>query len=297
MISGGRSLQLPMYKFLKNMAICVMGLATAGCVSLSGQRQGVRVDALANHRLTVANDTLSCRDSLGELEPPAGLELDAGNISLLSWNVKKGSLESWQDDLVDLASNKDLVLIQEATLDKEFTEALSHMDHWVFGPGYASQMQLTGVMTMSKAAPVAHCNLTTLEPWLNTPKATTVTEYGLTNTEDTLVVVNIHAINFSLGVTHYREQMDQVRAVLAEHRGPVILSGDFNTWRGERVRVVETLISDLGLVPLEFAEDHRTRVFGQHLDHIFVRGLIPRTTGTQSVRTSDHNPLSAELVM
>ena len=46
---------------------------------------------------------------------------------------------------------------------------------------------------------------------------------------------------------------------------------------------------------LTFKEDHRKTVFGQMLDHIYVRSLTPENTGTHNVKSSDHNPLSAEL--
>ena len=70
-------------------------------------------------------------------------------------------------------------------------------------------------------------------------KATSITEYALSATEQTLVVVNIHAVNFSMGTGAYRQQFEQVREVLRDHDGPIILSGDFNTWRRKREQVVE----------------------------------------------------------
>ena len=79
--------------------------------------------------------------------------------------------------------------------------------------------------------------------------------------------------------------------------GPVILSGDFNTWRQARFAVVSELANAIGLEPLIFEDDRRTRAFGHPLDYIFVRGLTPRRTEIREVSSSDHNPLSAELAM
>jgi endonuclease/exonuclease/phosphatase (EEP) superfamily protein YafD len=46
---------------------------------------------------------------------------------------------------------------------------------------------------------------------------------------------------------------------------------------------------------LNFDEDHRKRVFGQPLDHIYVRGLEVLEATTRDVDSSDHNPMSARL--
>jgi endonuclease/exonuclease/phosphatase (EEP) superfamily protein YafD len=46
---------------------------------------------------------------------------------------------------------------------------------------------------------------------------------------------------------------------------------------------------------LSFDEDHRKRVFGHPLDHIYVRGLETIEATTTEVSSSDHNPMSARL--
>ena len=58
--------------------------------------------------------------------------------------------------------------------------------------------------------------------------------------------MNIHAINFSVRLEEFRAQMDQIGSVGEVHSGPVILSGDFNTWRQARFEVVSELADDLG---------------------------------------------------
>ena len=138
-------------------------------------------------------------------------------------------------------------------------------------------------------------NLTCWEPWLATPKATNITEYALSNTAETLLVVNIHAINFTLGTRQFMKQIDKVRKILDNHKGPIILSGDFNTWRKKRMQVLDALAEEHKLDALSFQEDHRKVVFGQLLDHIYVRSLKVEKSGTHSVNSSDHNPLSATL--
>ena len=61
------------------------------------------------------------------------------------------------------------------------------------------------------------------------------------------------------------------------------------------MKILESLAIEHGLDALTFQVDHRKTVFGQLLDHIYVRQLTAESTGTHEVRSSDHNPLSAEL--
>ena len=168
------------------------------------------------------------------------------------------------------------------------------MRHWAFAPGYRTDKFLSGVMTYSSSKPLIQCNLTSWEPWLGTPKATNITEYGLTQTDQTVLVVNIHSINFTLGVADFRKQIEQIRPVLAMHPGPIILSGDFNTWRKKRADIVESFASEFSLKAVAFEKDYRKVFLGQPLDHIYVRGLQIGASEIQQLESSDHNPMLVE---
>lgn len=237
----------------------------------------------------------SCGLALGGLSHPENDGLDPGNIRLANWNLKKNAHPLAGSDLYRLGSDADLVLLQEASLREETITDLDASRFWSFAPGFRSAEQVSGVLTMSSVKPIASCSFVATEPLLRTPKATSITQYGLNGSTDTLVVVNMHAVNFSLGLKSFRRQFNAVRMVLSTHDGPVILSGDLNTWRAARLAVVNELASDLDLVPIQFENDYRVSVFGQKLDHIFVRGLKALGASTYEVVTSDHNPMSATL--
>ena len=285
----------PACGLLRMALLFAVALSLTSCTSLPPVDTRAMTLPLSSHGLGIATDVETCRDTLGQSQADTSTELDAGSISLLSWNIKKGSARQWSDDLVAVGAGRELVLIQEAVVGPKLSESILGLNYRAFAPGYRTGNQLSGVMTLSSSPPLTHCNLTNDEPWLQTPKATAVTEYGLKGTEQTLVVVNIHAINFSLGVEDFRRQIDQIRWVLGSHTGPVILSGDFNTWRPARQAIVETLAEELNLDAVDFEEDHRTRFFGQTLDHLYVRGLTLTASSTYKVESSDHNPLAAEL--
>lgn len=236
-----------------------------------------------------------CRDLLASVKHADASELDASNISLFNWNVQKTRESKWQEDFETFSKNADLVLFQEASLREANIEEIDASKHWTFAPGYRKKGEVTGVMTLSSIKPLTQCSFMHKEPLLRTPKATSVTQYALTETDQTLVVVNVHAVNFSLGLGAFDEQFGQIHDLLQGHDGPVILSGDFNTWRQKRVRLVEELASDLELTAIEFENDNRVRVFGNTIDHIYVRGLHTVDSGTEIVETSDHNPMSVVL--
>lgn len=65
------------------------------------------------------------------------------------------------------------------------------------------------------------------EPILRLAKSALVTVYPLPDTR-LLMVVNIHAVNFSLGVDVYSKQLLPIGDQIAHHSGPVIMAGDFN---------------------------------------------------------------------
>jgi endonuclease/exonuclease/phosphatase (EEP) superfamily protein YafD len=109
------------------------------------------------------------------------------------------------------------------------------------------------------------------------------------------LVVNIHAVNFTFGTRDFEGQIREALSVLHDHAGPILLSGDFNTWHSRRVAVLNEMTDSLDLKMLAFDEDHRKRVFGQPLDHIYVRGLEVIHATTREVNSSDHNPMSARL--
>ena len=272
-------------------------VAFSGCATQGGRP--VAQVATGTKDLHVDNSigVEACRLALGARPALATSALDARRIRVANWNVKKKSRPSWQDDFEHLNSRTDLLLLQEASLREDTINDIDATRHWTFAPGYRTESQISGVLTLSAAEPVTRCSLVSIEPVLRTPKATNITRYRLSDSDTTLVVVNVHAVNFSFGLTAFRDQFQQIRSALELHDGPVILSGDFNTWRPARVDIVNALAEDLGLEPVSFEHDYRVSRFGFRLDHMFVRGLNTVAADTMSVTTSDHNPMSATLTL
>ncbi len=245
--------------------------------------------------LSIATSVESCQSLLNRSNGVPVDQLTPGKIGLLNWNIKKGSLDGLRKDLRNISTGKELVILQEVDRGLGLKNQLNGISHESFSQGFSTKSRTTGVATYSTSKPVSECHLVSTEPLLRTPKATSITKYSLAQNDKTLLVVNVHAVNISFGLIRYREQMDQIRQIVATHNGPAILSGDFNTWRQKRMEIVSDMVSDLSFTPVTISTDHRTRFYGNALDHVFVRGLTVENSQTQQVTSSDHNPISVEL--
>lgn len=243
----------------------------------------------------VPTEPESCSDKLSGNGQARHSELNSDEIHLVNWNIQKGGDPDWTTDLETIADEPDLMVFQEAAVNSNVWETVGDEHYQSFAPGFRTFRSLTGVMTLSSAQPLTQCNLVSHEPWLGSPKATVITEYGLTETDSTLLVVNIHVINFTFGTRDFEKQIRRALQSINEHEGPVLLSGDFNTWHLRRMELMEELLSTRGFEALDFAEDHRKKAFGKPLDHIYVRGLEAIEATTNRVVTSDHNPMSVRL--
>ena len=276
-------------------------LATYGISATQAENPADRADRVDNklHKewplIVTADHADECGQALAlgqQAQQDGGL---AATFSLLNWNVEKAKDPSLVSEFAELARLSDLIFLQEAVPLKKTQTVIEQSLFEAFVRGYVQNEVETGVLTLARTPHLVHCQLLATEPWLRTPKATSVTLYPLADSDDTLLTVNLHAVNFSFGVKAYQEQLDKAAELIRGHEGPVIFGGDLNTWSDRRQGVLDSLANELGLIPIPFSPDHRTTQFGKPLDHLFVRGLAWQSTKTKEVSTSDHNPLLATL--
>ena len=272
--------------------IAVLPLLT-GCFSLTVQPRALVIQPNGAIRAML----LDCASSLPpHAAPSTAAALDPSAIRMATWNIHKEGDTGWQNDLDALSRTSYVVLLQEVTLHPAVRDLLRTVDlQWVMASSFTFDENDIGVLTASRIAPVASCTQRAVEPILRLPKSAVLTWFGLAGSTQSLAVVNVHAINFSLSVDSYEEQMRAIGDVLAKHQGPIIFAGDFNTWSAARTRVMKEVADRLGLKEIEFAEDKRTLFFGKQLDHILVRGLSVVRASAISVTSSDHNAVTATL--
>ncbi len=248
-------------------------------------QQSVLPEQLENNQVS-ANTPEHCAQLIAE---PINKVTDPvpSQFNVLSWNIYKASHPKLLPDLQEFAEQADFLLLQETYDDPQF-DALKPYSQ--FSPGYRSYRQQTGLAVLSDWPTLFNCRFYQREPWLRTPKASSISGYALEE-GNSLLVINMHGINFTLGTSEYKEQLARLTDLVTLHTGPVIFAGDFNTWSDERWQLVENALTDLGMQKVSFAPDHRTTAFGLPLDHVWIRGVTVTNAQILERSSSDHNPL------
>lgn len=219
------------------------------------------------------------------------------HIRLLSWNVHKGTAgQAWADDFTELAVDKELVLVQEGVQDDfmPFVLGLTPSLGWLMAKSFymEDEKEATGVITGAILEPSEAFFLRSrdTEPIISTPKMSLATVYKMDNGKS-LLVINIHAINFTL-LRPFKNQINDIADMIKTWDGKVIFAGDFNTWNPGRTAFLTKTLKAIGLKEVTFKDRRGLIIF----DRIFLRGCVALAQKVHyEVQSSDHAPLSAEL--
>ncbi len=243
-------------------------------------------------------------------------ELPNEGLCILNWNIAKQNHKlPFQQELSRILHHQrpQLCFFQEARLDwPEARSLISLLEKdklmtglgWYFAPnlihrhhGYAAGVLTTSTVPLLNSAAL-HSQY--YEPFLQTRKLVLATEYPLVQRRQTLWTINVHGINF-VRSHKFQKQIYQIEQAIAQHSGPLILVGDFNTWRPKRMHILQTVIQRLGLKPVQFSSayhnDLKRFMFSGPLDHIFYRGLVLQPHYAKvlgEMTSSDHKPMVAK---
>jgi endonuclease/exonuclease/phosphatase (EEP) superfamily protein YafD len=218
--------------------------------------------------------------------------LNSSGFRLMFWNILKGWRDGWQSDFDQLSQDRDLLILQEAYLSEELLDSLQRRSfNWDLAAAFEFRDIEAGVLTASMIAPHASCALRADEPLISVPKTILISNYPLTGSDETLLVANVHSVNFTFDASDFKLQLDALIEAVNRHQGPMVIGGDFNTWSSERMAILEDITRQLGLQTLAFEHNNRVRFLGRQVDHIFYRNLEPLEAVVPNVTTSDHNPM------
>lgn len=237
-------------------------------------------------------------------------KLTRPTIKILSWNIGKNKKSSWLSEFSGVFHNykPDIFIFQEVKLEEKIKSGLKKNSlAWRFSPNIVNlKKQLySGVLTASSVLPHTETfkKSTSREPVTFTPKSTLFTSYAIDNSDESLLVINIHGINF-VSLRNFRSQIHEIIEHGQEHKGPIIFSGDFNTWNKNRKRFLEKILKrKLNLVPVGFEKSHQRKIkkfiFSPPLDHIFYSykklQLVKNSSKVlRNCKSSDHKPIFAE---
>ena len=267
-----------------------------GCVTLTAEPRAV----LSGTGDASGVMTLKCETALRILQDAtvgkSADALDHRPFRIVIWNIHKEGDRGWQDDLAAFAAANDVMLLQETVLDPVLRSIVDTAGlRWVMASSFLYDDNDVGVLTATRIAPIASCTQRVVEPLLRIPKSAVISWLRIAGRQETLAVVNVHAINFDLFIDAYRAQMEALANTLSAHQGPIVFAGDFNTWSDARDRVLGEVAVRLGMTEIELSVDKRAAFFGRHVDHVLVRGLEIVDAIAIPVTSSDHNPIQATL--
>lgn len=231
---------------------------------------------------------------VGEALPPGAPLTTEATLKVLVWNIFKQQRAEWQSVLQNFGKDAHLVLLQEAQTTPELVNfATSNYLAADQVPAFVLPQHPSGVMTLASAHPVYCYPLREREPLLRLAKSALVTAYPLPD-KQMLMVVNIHAVNFSIGIDVYSKQLGPIGEQITHHPGPVIMAGDFNAWSRQRMNALYRFAREMGLREVRFSDDRRRTAFGRPLDFVFYRGMGVAEASVLVTTASDHNPLLVE---
>lgn len=280
-----------MHLTLKPLRLTLTGLIASAGLLLGAPEK------LSNHDAPIYFSVEECIEGINLSRESAPLSPLKEEFELICWNIEKGSNTGWKQELKDLAQDTQVVLLQEAIFVHEMKQPREEPLFWSFAPGYETKAHSSGIMTISRMQPNFFCALETKEPWLRSPKKTSIVQFPLGTGEHSLLMINMHAINFTFGLKAFTRQLNEVGPILEAHKGPIVFSGDLNTWRQGRKDVLLPFIAKFDLTEVGFKPDHRSQKMGHPVDYIFTRGLEVKQSRVIEVDTSDHNPLIVTLAL
>jgi endonuclease/exonuclease/phosphatase (EEP) superfamily protein YafD len=222
-------------------------------------------------------------------------------FTLLCWNIHKEMGQPAFDERFShliVQTKPDFILLQEAVLDR-------HTEEYLEGFNFAAAVNIGlrhkqfGVLTAARAPISRAVGLKTnrKEMRFATRKSLLITTHPLQDGTE-LTTVNIHAINF-VSANIFIEEIERLVETLLGINGPMIVTGDFNTWSKKRLEYLNNFAKMIGLEAAVFENHHHIkRRFAKPLDHLFYRGLnLQKAEAVDTGRISDHNPILATFAL
>ncbi len=244
----------------------------------------------------------------------------SSSFKILSWNIEKQNNSNWYSDFQSFLNENNspnIILLQEAKLNNTLKDKVRGK-YWGFSPNLYKTDSYSGVFIASNSKPISMTprvsngtepSIPLIVPPL--PKAMLFSIFE-TASNKKLLVVNVHALNFTAikfwnRGSEFDEQIMLISNLVKNHNGPVIVAGDFNTWSSSRMDFLDSTLSGAGLTKNNFRNNQSNITTcpkslnmilwwcgSKPLDHIFYRGLTPKSSRVELDKASDHNPLIVE---
>lgn len=231
------------------------------------------------------------------LPPSKLLKITPQTFSLLSWNIYKKNhkriMRSYFDHLILMHPVEYLLLQESYFLSNTYHSTSKYEQHHYANLNFKHKafglLNASRILSLQSKYEVTRYK----EFLLNTRKAFLANLYPSFIKNETLMLINIHAINFRSTLI-YQKELERLRFFIHEYKGPLIIAGDFNTWNRARLLLLYKVMRTLSLKAVHFHKyKNLIKCFrGYPLDHIFYRGLTVKSAQVLNCeKISDHNPL------
>lgn len=233
------------------------------------------------------------------------------DLCVVSWNVHKALDPGLPAELMQLADERgpQILALQEARPDLALPPGYAGHHATSFRRGLVGPEE--GVMTIATVPELAaqRVRSSQRELMVLTPKAALITLFPLSDGRG-LCFINVHGLNFDPTGRQLSRQLAELRSLVEHLDGPLIVTGDFNTWNEPRMDAVLDLARALDLE--EAYPDYPGGKKGSapsksvrkalgidtrlHLDRLYVRGLRPvHAAWLEHYECSDHVALVTRL--
>ncbi len=217
-------------------------------------------------------------------------------FGMLCWNVYKNNQKHprFQDFLHKEIEKQaiDLILFQEANFHDNHHFELPHFSYDA-AANLEFRGEFYGVLTASKIeSSHAKAYLSEGRESIFGPHKSLLLSTYTFNDGSSLLVINVHAINFRENQC-YNKELERFLTLVETYKGPMILAGDFNSWNTKRMEKLQNIAEKLSLKAVSFEEADKVKSFmGKTLDFIFYRELdLIEAVVMDEHKLSDHNPL------
>ena len=217
-------------------------------------------------------------------------------FGMLCWNVYKNNRKHprFQSFLRKELERRvvDLILFQEASFRDNHHFELPHFSYDA-AANLEFKGEFYGVLTASRMeSSYAQAYLSEGRESILGPHKSLLLSNYLFDDGSSLLILNIHAINFR-ETQRYSKELERFLDLLKEHKGPIILAGDFNSWSKKRMDKLQKIVERLSLTAVTFKETGKVKSFmGKELDFVFYRELeLIEAVVMDEHKLSDHNPL------
>ncbi len=217
--------------------------------------------------------------------------LNAESTKILIWNIYKERKPSFESEFLSLSQNKDLVLLQEQSLESNNLKIFNQISasNWQHATQFFMKDRIrTGVGTVSKVPSMGTTYLRTrlLEPYVKSPKLILVSRFPVSDGQ-ILLLLNIHGMN-ARGVDGLKAQIEEALPLIKLHQGAVIFAGDFNTKDTQRLKYLDLSLGKLGLLRAKLPSGASDK----SLDHVYTRSLDVQNLQYIKSPGSDHPAIS-----